>query len=180
MRSHALEVVRLLMHAGRIDVARFETAAAGLLEAHDEAELAAITGSLPAVVSLTPPGRRCAEPVRLGGGYGRLRIDGRWQVARETHITTELGGMTIDLCDAEFDDLHVDLSVYTGWGNITLIVPVGLGVEVVRHRGRVVSQLGPPVPGLPVVRLSARSNIGRIRLLPAGARPRRSWLRRSR
>ncbi len=99
--------------------------------------------------------------------------EGRWQLARETSISVELGSVTVDLTDAELDDRVVDLKVDTGWGAIRIIVPPGLGIEVVRHRGRVISRIGPPTPGLPLVRLTALTNIGRTHLIPAGSERRR-------
>jgi len=138
-------------------------------------QLAQIISVLPSPVAMTPAERRRAEPLKLGGGTGRVRIHGTWQIARQTSIRAELGSVTVDLSHAELDDRIVDLSVYTGWGAITIIVPAGLGVEVVRSRGRVISMIEPPIPGLPLVRLKAITNIGRIRLIRAGSE--RRWRR---
>jgi hypothetical protein len=85
-------------------------------------------------------------------------------VARQTHVSAELGSVRIDLTEAEFDDRVIDLHVYTGWGSITIIVARGVGVQVTRHRGGVDSRLEPPVPGLPLIRLDVTTNIGRVRL----------------
>jgi hypothetical protein len=40
----------------------------------------------------------------------------------------------------------------------------GVAVQVVECRGRLVSRLDPPVPGLPLVRLDVTTNIGTVRL----------------
>jgi hypothetical protein len=167
-RSRAVEALHALLAAERIDSAQFERAVAELLQVRTEAEMAKLLRSLPSASPMTPAERRRDGPLKLGGGFGRLRIEGRWQLARKTSISVELGSVTIDLTDAELDDRVVDLKVYTGWGTIRIVVPPGLGVEVVRHRGRVVSRIGPPTPGLPLVRLTALTNIGRTRLIPAG------------
>jgi hypothetical protein len=81
----------------------------------------------------------------------------------------------LDLTQAEFDDHVIDLHVYTGWGSITIIVPQGVDVQVIRHRGGADSRLDPPVPGLPLVRLDVTTNIGRVHLRHPGNhdRPRR-------
>ena len=176
-RSRAVEALHALVVADRIDSAEFERAVADLLQARTEAELAELLRSLPSASAMTPAERRRDGPLKLGGGFGRLRIEGRWQVARQTSISVELGSVTIDLTDAELDDRVVDLKVYTGWGAIRIIVPPGLGIELVRHRGRVISRIGPPTPGLPLVRLTAITNIGRIHLIPAGSGRRRRRLR---
>ncbi|MGN6175411.1 MAG: hypothetical protein ACTHPS_21055 [Streptosporangiaceae bacterium] len=103
----------------------------------------------------------------------RLRLTGRWQVARETHVSADLGSVQIDLTEAEFDDRVIDLHAYTGWGSITIIVPWGVAVQITHHRGGVDSRLEPPVPGFPLVRLDATANIGKVRLRHPG-RPGRS------
>ncbi len=172
-RSRAVEALHALVTADRIDSAQFERAVAELLQARSEAELAELLRSLPSVSAMTPVERRRDGPLKLGGGFGRLSIEGRWQLARETSISVELGSVTVDLTDAELDDRVVDLKVYTGWGAIRIIVPPGLGIEMVRHRGRVISRIGPPTPGLPLVRLTVLTNIGRTHLIPAGSQRRR-------
>ena len=97
-------------------------------------------------------------------------------MARETHISADLGSIRLDLTEAEFDDHVIDLHVYTGCGSITIIVPSGVGVQVIRHRGGVDSRLDPPVPGLPLVRLDVTTNIGRVHLRHPGTNDRaRRW-----
>jgi Glyoxalase-like domain len=53
---------------------------------------------------------------------------------------------------------------------------LGIGVQVIRHRGGVDSRLDPPVPGLPLVRLHVTTNIGRVHLRHPGVQHRaRRW-----
>lgn len=122
-RSQAVAVLHAHLAAERIDAQQFEGAVAELLQARTEAELAELLRALPSPVAMTPAERRRGGKLKLGGGYGRLRIEGRWQVARETSISVELGSIMIDLTAAEFDDRIVDLKVFTGWGAIRVIVP---------------------------------------------------------
>ena len=171
-QRRATEFVKDLYAAGDIDAAQLDAGVAGVLAARSEAELAGVVRSLPAPVALTSPDRRLAKPLEINGGIGRLRLTGRWQVARETHVSADLGSVLIDLTEAEFDDHVVDLHVYTGCGGITIIVPRGVAVQVTHHRGGTDMRLDPPVPGLPLVRLDATTNIGRIHLRHPGA-PRR-------
>lgn len=163
-RQRAAEFLKDLYAAGDVDTGRFDDSVSGLLAATTDAELAEIMRSLPPPVALTSPDRRLAQPLQIRSGLGRLRLAGRWQVARETHVSAELGSVRIDLTEAELDDRVIDLHVYTGCGSITIIVPRGVGVQVTRHRGGVDSRLEPPVPGLPLVRLDVTTNIGRVRL----------------
>jgi hypothetical protein len=171
-RQRATEFVKELYAAGEIDADRFSVGVAGVLTASSEAELAEVVRSLPGPVALTSRERRLAEPLEINSGLGRLRLAGKWQVASQTHVSAELGSIRLDLTEAEFDDHVVDLHVYTGWGSITIIVPPGVGVQVIRHRGGVDSRLDPPVPGLPLVRLDVTTNIGRVHLRHPGTEDR--------
>jgi len=110
------------------------------------------------------------SPARTGGwrspwrstlAPGRLRLDGQWQLARQTHVSADLGNVTIDLTEAEFDEYLTDLHVYSGWGSITIIVPRGAEVQITQHRGGVDMRLEPPVPGLPLIRLLSMAHIDR-------------------
>jgi predicted membrane protein len=111
---------------------------------------------------------------------GRVRLEGRWQLGAETHVSADLGSVRLDLTDAEFDDHVIDLHVYSGWGTITIIVPRGVNVQIVRHRGGVSSQLEPPVPGFPLIRLDVTAMIGKVRLRHREARDRSKRRRRAR
>jgi hypothetical protein len=174
-RRRAAEFVKELYAIGAIDAGRLDASVDEVLAARSEIELAGVIRSLPATVTLTSRERQLARPLEIHSGIGRLRLEGRWQLARETHVSADLGSVRLDLTQAEFDDHVIDLHVYTGWGGITIIVPEGVDVQVVRHRGGVDSRLDPPVPGLPLVRLDVTTNIGRVRLRhpPLRGRPRR-------
>jgi uncharacterized protein DUF1707 len=171
-RQRATDFVKELYAAGDIDADRFDSGVGGVLAARTEDEIAEVVRSLPAPVTMTSPGRRLAEPLEIHSGLGRLRLTGRWQVAAETHISADLGSIRLDLTEAEFDDRVIDLHVYTGCGSITIIVPRGVDVQVIRHRGGVDSRLDAPVPGLPLVRLDVTTNIGRVHLRHPGTQGR--------
>ena len=167
-QHRATEFLKELYATGRIDEGRFDAGVAGLLAASTDAELAEVVRSLPPPVALTSPDRRLGQPLEIHSGMRRLRLTGRWQVARETHVSADLGSVRIDLTEAEFDGRVIDLHVFTGWGRVTIIVPRGVAVQITHHRGGVDSRLEPPVPGLPLVRLDVTTNIGRVRLRHQG------------
>jgi hypothetical protein len=162
--QQATEFVKELYASGHIDAGRFDASVTGILTATTEAELAEVVRSLPQPVVLTSADRRLTNPLEIRSGIGRLRLTGRWQVGKQTHVSADLGSITIDLSEAEFDDDVIDLHVYTGCGSITIIVPRGVRIQIIRHRGGLNSRLEPPVPGLPLIRLDLTTNIGRIRL----------------
>jgi hypothetical protein len=167
-QHRATEFLKGLYAAGRIDEDRLDSGVAGLLAATSDAEVAEVVRALPPPVALTSPDRRLDQPLEIHSGMRRLRLAGRWQVARETHLSADLGSVRVDLTEAEFDDRVIDLHVYTGWGSITIIVPRGVAVQVIHHRGGVDSRLEPPVPGLPLIRLDVTTNIGKVRLRHPG------------
>jgi hypothetical protein len=179
-QDRVTEFLRELYAAGHIDTERFDAGLAGLLTARTDAELAEVVRSLPAPVSLTSPDRRLSRPLEIHSGMGRLCLAGRWQLAAETHVSADLGSVRLDLTEADFDDHVIDLHVYSGWGTITIIVPRGVGVQIVKHRGGVSSRLEPPVPGFPLVRLDVTTMIGRVRLRHPNARSGSAHGRRAR
>jgi len=172
-KRRATEFVKQLYASGGIDEVHFEVGIARLLGATTDAELVDAVRSLPPPVTFTSADRRLSGPLEIHSGMGRLRLEGRWQVGAETHVSADLGSVRLDLTDAEFDDHVIDLHVYSGWGTITIIVPRGVNVQIVRHRGGVSSQLEPPVPGFPLIRLDVTAMIGKVRLRHPEARDRK-------
>ena len=80
--------------AGCIDEDRFDSGVAELLAATSDAEVAEVVRALPPPVALTSPDRRLDQPLEIHSGMRRLRLAGRWQVARQTHLSADLGSVT--------------------------------------------------------------------------------------
>ena len=146
-----------------MDLDRFQAALDALLGVHTQSDFASVVRSLPAPVEFTLPARRRQEPLEISTSMGEVRLEGRWQVSRLTTIDTGMGDVTIDLSQAEFDDRNVEIVVHTHMGTITVIVPRGLEVRPVGRSGPINTALEPPIPGFPVVRLSATCGMGTIR-----------------
>ncbi len=180
VQQRGIDFLQGLLASGKVDLDRFQRALDALLRAHTQAGFVAVVRSLPPPVEFTPPARRRQEPLEISTSMGEVRLEGRWQVGRLTKIDTGMGSVTIDLSQAEFDDWDVEIVVHTHMGAITVVVPRGLEVRPVGRTGPVsTAALEPPVPGFPVVRLSATCDMGTIRVMhPAEERPRRRrWLR---
>jgi hypothetical protein len=180
VRQRGIDVLQGLMASDRVDLDRFHEALDGLLGARTPAQFAAVVRSLPLAVEFTPPDRRRSEPFVVSTAMGEVRLEGRWQVSRLNTISTGMGAVTIDLSVAEFDDWDVEIVVHTAMGAITVIAPRGFDVQQVGRNGAVVSSIEPPIPGFPVVRLSATSDLGAIRVVhpTEGKSRRRRWRRR--
>ena len=180
LRQCAVDAVRGLVASDKLDLDGFQTALDRLLVARTHAEVASVFRSLPPPVEFTPPARRRQEPLEVSTSMGEVRLTGRWQVGRLTKIETRMGAVTIDLCEAEFDDWEVEIVAHTKMGSITVIAPRDLDVRQVGNSGAANSTLGPPIPGFPVVRLSASSDMGTIRLMHPKEKRHRGWGRRRR
>jgi Cell wall-active antibiotics response 4TMS YvqF len=180
LRQRGIDYLQELLATGKVDLDRFQAALDALLGVQTQGDLATVVRSLPAPVEFTPPARRRQEPLEIATAMGEVRLEGRWQVSRLTKIDTGMGGVTIDLTRAEFDDRDVEIVVHTHMGTITVIVPRGLEVRPVGRSGPVDAALDPPIPGFPIVRLSATCDMGTIRVMhPAQKRQRRRrWPRR--
>jgi hypothetical protein len=180
VRQRGIDMLQGLLASGRVDLDRFHQALDGLLGASTEADFALVVRSLPPPVEFTPPARRREEPLEIFTSMGEIRLEGRWQVSRLTKIRTDMGAVTINLSEAEFDDWDVEIFVHTAMGAITVIAPRGFDVRQVGRNGAVATSVEPPIPGFPVVRLSATSDMGAIRVVhPTEQKQRRRrWRRR--
>ena len=117
----------------------------------------------------------------ISSSMGEVRLEGHRPVSRLTKIDTGMGSVTIDLSQAEFDDWDIEVVVHTHMGDITVIVARGVEVRPVGRSGPVHASLEPPIPGFPVVRLSATCDMGTIRVMhPAEKKQRRRRWRRGR
>ena len=179
LQQRGIDFLQELLASDRVDLARFQEALDALLAAHTEADFASVVRSLPAPVRFTPPTRRRQEPLEIATSMGEVRLEGHWQVSRLTKIETGMGTVIIDLSEAEFDDWDVEIVVHTHMGTITVIVPRGVEVRPVGRSGPIETTLEPPIPGFPVVRLSATCDMGSIRVMhPAEKKQRsRKWRR---
>ena len=180
VRQRGIEMLQGLLANGSVDLDRFHLALDALLKTQNETELAGVVRSLPPPVPMTPSARRRQEPLEISTSMGEVRLEGRWQVGRQTTIHAGMATVTIDLTDAEFDDWDVEIAVHATMGEIMLIVPRGFDVRQVGRNSGIIGTLEPPIPGFPVVRLRATADMGRIRVMHPKQQKqrRRRWRRR--
>jgi hypothetical protein len=180
VRQRGIDLLQELLACGKVDLDRFQTALDGLLGARTHADFASVVRRLPPPVKFTPAARRRQEPLEISTSMGEVRLEGRWQVGRLTKIRTGMGAVTIDLTEAEFDDWDVEIVVQVSMGSITVIAPRGFDVRQVGRSAAVNSTLEEPIPGFPVVRLSASCDMGTVTLTHPKERRqrRRGWRRR--
>jgi hypothetical protein len=180
VRQRGIDVLQGLLAGGKVDLDRFQSALDGLLGARTYADFASVVRTLPPPVEFTPAARHRQEPLEISTSMGEVRLTGRWQVGRLTKIRTGTGMVIIDLTEAEFDDWDVEIDVHTNMGLVTVIAPRGVDVRQVGKSAAVKSTLDDPIPGFPVVRLSASTDMGTIRVMHPKEKRQRRWGRRRR
>jgi hypothetical protein len=131
-------------------------------------DLPAGTGGVPATTSGTA--------VVSGGGHGRdtrwnispiggIRHRGRWRVPRHTISIGVLGGVDLDLSEAELAAPEVMITKVSVIGGVSVRVPPGMRVEVSNFcilGGRDSNLGGPLAPNAPVLHIRSFSIIGGV------------------
>ncbi len=92
-----------------------------------------------------------------------------------------MGHVIVDLTQAEFDDWEAEIVIHTRMGMITVIAPPGLDVRLVGRNGPIANSSVAPIPGFPVVRLTAVTDMGTIAVVNSTEPPTKPkrWRRRS-
>ena len=133
------------------------------------------------------PGRPQLRPARQdrGPGCGRqtpyvralgdIKRAGAWSVPAENHFRTWFGNVKLDLRQAQISTTETDIHAWSLFGNVDLLVPEGVEVDV-RTRtqiGRWWHQVAAPTPGAPRIVLTGGTFFGDVRI--RRKRRGRSW-----
>lgn len=163
-RHAAVARLHDLFSAGTLSHEQFSLVLDQIYAAAGQADLEAVVAALPPLVRLTPLRRRLAGPLVLRVADRRLRLGSGWQLAADTTVSTGVGEARLDLTAASWDAYEIHLRLET-WGSIQVLVPVGVAVQVLGGSGRIdLTSLAPPLPGGPVLRITAGGPAGAIRL----------------
>jgi hypothetical protein len=128
--------------------------------AKSRGELDALTADLPARAASGATPRRKAVGI-LGGTElrGRIRVEG------VLTVIGVLGGIEIDLREAELIGHELELRCYAVLGGVEITVPEGVdvSVELMSVLGGQEVRLGePPRPGAPLIRVTGVSALGGV------------------
>jgi hypothetical protein len=165
-REHAIALLRDGAADGRLTVEELTSRIDAASAAQTLDELDAVTADLGRPLAPADPAggrRRTAWLVALMGGSSR---SGRWRVAPRLRAIAVMGGVEIDLCQAELAGEEVTITAVALMGGVDVRVPEGVEVELegfVLMGGRDARLAGgPPRPGAPRVRVRAFGVMGSV------------------
>ena len=102
---------------------------------------------------------------------GGIRHRGHWRVPRHTVAIGVLGGVDVDLGEAELAAPEVMITKVSIIGGVSVRVPPGMRVEVSNFSilgGRNVNLAGPLAPNAPVLRIRSFSIVGGVNVRKSG------------
>jgi hypothetical protein len=137
------------------------------------------TGTAPAAYQPSTSGHTSWSISPIGG----LKRAGHWRMDRETVGISLVGGMRLDLREAEFTAPEVTLTKVSLIGGVRIAVPPGIRVEVTNFSligGRRIDVDERVAPGAPVLRIRAFGLIGGVRVQHTLRRERHRDRRRER
>jgi hypothetical protein len=142
---------------------RIEAAAGAVMRS----DLAALTSDLPARALaggvVQPPDVRA---------LGDIKRSGSWMLPAESRFRTYFGTIKLDLRQAQIAVEETHIHAWTLFGNVDLLVPEGVEVEIRTKTpiGRLRHEAAPPAPGAPRIVLTGGTFFGDVRV-----RHRRLW-----
>lgn len=172
-REQAVESLRAHAVDGRLTLGEFAQRVDRAYAAKTRDELDQLTRDLPTSERPASPGRR-RFPRWLVSVLGGVERRGRVRLAAETIGLTFLGGMDLDLRDAEIESAESRMTLVTLLGGVDIKLPEGVDAEV-----RGVSFLGgkdfdagnePAPPGAPRLTINAYTLLGGVSVRARGSR----------
>jgi Domain of unknown function (DUF1707)/Cell wall-active antibiotics response 4TMS YvqF len=174
-REQAAEVLREAAGQGRISLDELDERLESAYAAKTYADLAVLIHDLPQSGQVpAPPVQGAIQTSRIGGTprskfsvaiMSGARRMGRWVVPRTYVSVAVMGGIELDLRDAQFSEPVVTLHAYTLMGGIQITVPEDVDVDVsgVAFMGGFDHDAsGPGVPGAPQVRVLGFALMGGV------------------
>jgi len=157
--------------AGQLTLDEFSERMTAVLAARVQSDLDAILADLPA----TAPGPARAPAPAARGPVRRWLVAimsgettrGRWRPAPQTNAVAVMGGVEVDLREAEVPPEGFTLTATALMGGVEVIVPDDVAVEVgglAFMGGREVTTVQPADPDAPVVRIHAYALMGGVEI----------------
>lgn len=161
---------------GRLTMDEFSERLELAYAARTRGELEPLLRDLPVGTAGAAPATTSGTAVVSGGGQGKdtrwnispiggIRHRGRWRVPRHTVAIGVLGGVDVDLSEAELAAPEVVITKVSIIGGVSVRVPPGMRVEVSNFAvlgGRNINLGGPLAPNAPVLHIRSFSVIGGV------------------
>jgi hypothetical protein len=168
-RDAVVDRVRDAAAEGRLTFEELADRVEAATSARTRAELDVLVADLPAPETLPSPrtGADLGPPVRQSSVFGDVRRTGRWVVPSRGTWKTLFGDVVLDLRDAQVGAEEIHVEAETVFGDIDVLVPEGVVVEV---RARVffgdirqkAAEAGPP--GAPRIVLTGGTIFGDVKI----------------
>ena len=170
-REYVVDVLRAHCSEGRIDLDEFSERINRVYAARTIGELNEVTADLPVTTSqsgVAPEAGRTRRAVKwtIGIMSGPNRR-GRWRIEGETTAIAFMGGVNLDLRDAEIAGDEITIRVFAMMGGVEIIVPEGVEVHIsgIPFMGGCDDKTNPDapiLPGTPVVRIKYFAMMGGV------------------
>lgn len=177
-REQAVEQLRIAAGDGRLTAEELDERLERALTARTYADLDALLADLPSGPGATPvlAAAETKDLVQLRSRGGNINRVGPWAVPRRLEAEVRGGNVVLDFTRAVITQPALDLAVAISGGNLRLIVPPGVAVDVdsLDMRGGNIRQRVHHEPGTPVrlmVNLSGHIRGGNVVIRPPGPPP---------
>ena len=163
-RDRVVELLRVSAGDGRLTAEELDERLEAAMTARTYGELARLVADLPAAGSVvSAPAPRVKEVVRIDGGSGHTKRDGRWVVPQRIEARVRSGQLKLDFTQAVITQPSLQLDAEVRSGHIILITKPGIVVDtddVAVRSGhvKVRAPWGPDVPE--VLRIEVSGTVG--------------------
>jgi hypothetical protein len=172
-RERTIDILRVAAGEGRLTFEELADRIDEAARARTRGELALLTRDLPAAgarlapasVPPTAPGSALVPPATQSSVFGDVRREGAWIVPARSSWRSVFGDVVLDLREAHVHGTEVHIEAESFFGDIDLLVPEGIAVDVRVSAGLGVvrQQAGDAAqPGAPRVVLTGGTAFGDV------------------
>ncbi|MBB4916518.1 DUF1707 SHOCT-like domain-containing protein [Streptosporangium saharense] len=179
-REATVERLRVASVEGRLTLGELTERTEAAYTAVTQAELAVITSDLPGVGQAAPapvPAPSYGSQAPSPGGVRKWFVAvmseskrrGKWRIDQGLSAVAVMGGVVLDLREAEVRTNVVDIVATVVMGEVKIIVPDGVDVELdgIAIMGEKKVKVGeaPPSPNAPLIRIKAYVLMGEVKVI---------------
>ena len=131
-RERTIDILRDAAGEGRLTFEELADRIEDAARAKTRGELARLTRDLPAgsAVPVPAPGAALEAPASQSSVFGDVRREGAWIVPARSSWHSVFGDVVLDLREAQVISAEVHIDAVSVFGDIDLLVPEGIAVEV--------------------------------------------------